>query len=478
VQAFKQWPIYFIGRILPAAIAFFGIALYTRLLDPSSYGTYVLLLSTTLLIGTTCFAWLRIAALRMMATIGKGEEPDYAATIVAAFIASSLVVAATVIVTLHVSHLQVSPRTSALTALAAIASGWFELNVTVAQSRLKLGTYSTLQAARAIGILGGSLVLIHAGLKVDALLGGFIIGNSVGFAALASWKSLFVGRVRREVFHRMFRFGWPSSASSLSALSGTFQQFALQAFGGVSVLGVFGAVNNFAGQTIGLLIGTASLAGQPLAFRARDRGVPGELEDQLRNNARLVFGVGVGATAGLIALAQPLADLFLGPKFRVDAGPLIVVFALATLIGGMRASYFEQGFEIMLKTRPIAILTALRVAAYIGLSVALIPRFGSLGAAFASLISEAALLVVTVFWTRNLIHMPIPLVSFAKMTGAAFIMAGCIQFVPGRDHLLGVVLAVLIGIAVYAASFALLYLRQVRTLVRTPRAFLSVVSGS
>ena len=42
MQVFKQWPIYLIGRILPAAIGFFGIALYTRLLDPASFGIYAL----------------------------------------------------------------------------------------------------------------------------------------------------------------------------------------------------------------------------------------------------------------------------------------------------------------------------------------------------------------------------------------------------------------------------------------------------
>jgi O-antigen/teichoic acid export membrane protein len=456
---------YFIGRILPAAIAFFGIALYTRFLDPVSFGTYALLLSTSFLVGTTCFSWLRVAALRMMGTVVASDEADYAATIAASFAGMAVLVSIILVVSLHFYHLQLSATTIALTVAGAVMSGWFELNVSIAQARLKLTRYSVLQSARAIANLAAALGLIHIGWKVDALLGGFIVGNCVSLFALASWRSALRGASRSAIFHKLFRFGWPSSASSLSALSGTFQRFSLQFFGGAGVLGIFAAVSDFANQTIGLLIGTAALAGQPLAFRARDSGSPGELEDQLRNNARLIYAIGVGSTAGLIALAQPLANVYFGPKFRVDAGPLIVVFAIATLLGGIRASYFEQGFEIMLKTRPIAILTALRICFYIGLSILLIPRIGSMGAAYSSLVSEASLLIVTMVWSRSLLHMPVPIMSFAKMTAAALFMALCIQLVPGRETIGGVVLAVAVGIAAYTTSFGLLYWREVRRLL-------------
>ena len=467
MHVYKQWPLYFIGRILPAAIAFFGIALYTRFLDPTTFGTYALLLSTSFLVGTTGFSWLRVATLRMMGTLPEADEPDYAATICVAFGAMALLVTIAITMLLPFYHMRITPFTMLLTAVCAVTSGWFELNVSIAQSRLQLARYGLLQSARAIGSLSVALFLIHAGLKVEALLGGFILGNCVSIAALGTWRPMFRGHFRRHIFARLFLFGWPSSAASLSSLSGTFQRFTLQFFGGTAVLGIFAAVGDFASQTIGLLIGTAALAGQPLAFRARDSGEPGQLDEQLRNNARLVFAVGAGASAGLIALAQPLANVYFGEKFRVDAGPLIVVFAVATLLGGLRASYFEQGFEIALKTRPIAILTALRVAIYIALSVVLIPRMGALGAAYASLVTEAVLLGVTIVWARSLVDMPIPAMSFLKMAVAALVMAGCIRLVPGREHLFGLVAASVVGIVVYAGCFVLLYFAKVRELWRS-----------
>ena len=70
MHMFKQWLAYAAGRILPAAVGFGAIALYTRLLDPASFGAYALLLSTSFLVGMVAYSWLRVASLRMMASVG------------------------------------------------------------------------------------------------------------------------------------------------------------------------------------------------------------------------------------------------------------------------------------------------------------------------------------------------------------------------------------------------------------------------
>lgn len=466
MAVFKQWPIYFIGRILPAGIAFFGIALYTRFLDPGTFGIYALLLSTSFLVGTTCFAWLRVATLRMSGTIDPAEEPDYAATILAAFVCMSLLTAAVIIGLIRITQPHVSWAAVLLTAGTAIASGWFELNITACQSRLQLIAYSALQAARAGATLIGSLLLIFAGFKVNALLGGFIIGNLFGFGAIGVWKPALRGRVHRAMVVRLWRFGWPSSVVSLSSFSVTLQNFLLQSAVGSAALGVFAVATSFATQSVALLMGTAALAGQPLAFRARDSGTHVQLMNQLRSNARLVFAIGFGATAGLIALAGPLVNVYLGPRFRADGVMLVIISALAVFIAGMRTAYFEQAFEIAFHTRPIAVVQTFRVVINVALAVTLIHFYGVLGAVVAFLATEVLVLALTIVWSRRHLRMPIPLVSFAKVVAASVAMIAVVQLVPGRDHLVGLVLAVIVGVAVYALSFGLLYLRTLTNLVR------------
>jgi O-antigen/teichoic acid export membrane protein len=469
MQIFKQWPLYLIGRILPAAITFGAIGLYTRLVDPASFGTYALLLSTSILFGMTGFAWLRVATIRMMATVSKDEVADFTATIALSFLGVSVVASLAIFLVLHLYNPALPFSLVILTAAVMVASNWFELNVSLAQARMQLRAYGALQGARAIATLGASLLLIFGGLKAAALLGGFAIGNCTGFGMLGAWMPGFRGSFRRDIFARLFRFGWPSSAASVSFSVFTAQRYLLGIFGGSAAVGLFAVANDFSMQTVGLLMGTVTIAGQPLAFRARDLGKKEQLYDQLRNNARLLFAVGLAASAGLIALAGPIAHVFFGPKFRAGAEPVIAIAALATLVSSLRSCYFEQAFEIALKTRPIAILTAVRIALTIVPSVVLIQRYGAIGAASAVLIGESVAIAGSVVWARRLIRMPIPLQSFGKVAAATVAMICAIQVIPNRSSPLGLALAVIVGLVTYGGACALIYLRQIRTVMRLPR---------
>jgi O-antigen/teichoic acid export membrane protein len=469
MQIFKQWPVYFIGRILPALIAFGGVALYTRLLDPTSFGTYALLLSTSFLFGMTGFSWLRVATIRMMATVSAEDTPDFTATIAMAFAGTSVVVAAAILVTLHVYNPSLPLPLLLLTAAAAVASNWFELNIALTQARMQLIAFGVLQGARAVIVLGSSVLLILAGLKAGALMAGFALGNCVAFGMLPGWMPGTRGKVRREILVRLFRFGWPSSATSLSYSVVTTQRYLLGIVGGSGAVGLFAVANDFATQTIGLLMGTVTIAGQPLAFRARDLGAKDQLHAQLRNNARLLFAVGFAATAGIIALAGPITHTFFGPKFRTGAEPVVIISSLAILMSSLRSSYFEQAFEIALKTRPIAILTGIRMAVTLALSFFLIPAHGAVGAAYSVLIAESAALVVSALWSRRMIRMPLPLMSFARVILATIAMVGAIQLIPHRTSFVGLAIAISVGIITYFGACGLIYFRQIREMIQIPR---------
>jgi O-antigen/teichoic acid export membrane protein len=464
LQVFKQWPIYFVGRVFPAVISFGGIALYTRLLDPASFGTYALCLSTAFFVGMTGFSWLRVAALRMMASVQETEEADYAATMGVSFVATAVLVAGALILGLRLGYGQLSWSSVLLTAACAVASGWFELNVTVVQARLKLISYGVLQAARATTALLATLLLIHLGFKTNALLAGFALGNCAAFGALAIWQPALRGAFSKTIFKRLFRFGWPSSGAALASFSGTFQRYALESTAGGAAVGIFAAASDFAQQTVGLLIGTATLAGQPLAFRARDLSTHDDLSGQLRNNARLVFGVGLASAAGLIVLAGPISHIYFGPKFRMDAGTILALSAVVMFVSGFRASYFDQAFEIALRTKPLAFLYFARNALVVLLSLWFIPHMGAVGAVLATLSTEIVAIVVSICWAARLVRMPVPFGGFAKITVATAAMVGVVELMPGRYSPLGLGAAVFAGVLAYGASLAFMHVRQVRAL--------------
>jgi O-antigen/teichoic acid export membrane protein len=462
VQAYRHWPIYFIARILPAAIAFAGIAIYTRLLDPASFGIYALLLSTAFGIGMIGFSWIRVASLRFAATIAPADEPDLLVTIGLAFAATSLVVSAVILLVVRIADSNVAWPLALLTAACAVASAWFELNVTMLQARLNVLGVGLLQLARVLGMLVVSIALIFAGLKAAALLVGFIAGNLSALGAILIWKSALRGRPDRSLLRRFFHFGWPSSASSVSYLSMTFQRYALEIVGGSAAVGIYAAATDFSQQTVGLLMGTATLAGQPLAFRARDLGAKVELADQMRNNARLIFAIGFPAAAGLIALSGPISTIYLGSRFHVNAGALMALAAASIFLSGLRNGYFEQAFEITFKTRAVALNSFARVALTVAFSLWLIPRDGAIGAAIAVLLAELIGLLMSVVWARKLMHVPIPTRTWFKTAAATAVMVASLFLVPLHATFLGLGLAIVGGTLVYAAATAALHVRGLR----------------
>ena len=54
----RHFSIYLVAYILPAAVGFFAVTAYTRLLTPAEYGVYVVGISLAGILGAIFFAWM------------------------------------------------------------------------------------------------------------------------------------------------------------------------------------------------------------------------------------------------------------------------------------------------------------------------------------------------------------------------------------------------------------------------------------
>lgn len=408
------------GRALPAAVGLGSVAIYTRLLDPGSVGAYALLLSASLLANGIGFAWLRNAALRVVSGEDDGElRPNVAATILIAFCTTSLVLGALEGLTLHVLRPSLPILPLCLAIGAAWASGWYDLNQALMQARLRLVSWGALNLSRALTALVVSVSCIELGLKSDALLIGFIAGNSAAFAFASGWAPGLRGRFDRRLFARMSRFGWPLGLKAgLEQIAPTVQRYIVNASVGMGAVGVFVVANDFTAQVINSILGSVNLAGVTLAFRARDVGGEVELKRQLEQNARIIFGIAAPLAFGIVVLAKPLASVVFGPQFQHGAETVIVIIGISSFVGYLRVYYFDLAFELAMNTVPQPIISMIGTAVMIGTSVLLIPHFGANGAALSALAATVAAFVLSATWGRRITRLPIPVGSWMK-TGLA-----------------------------------------------------------
>lgn len=88
----RHFSIYLVAYILPAAVGFFAVTAYTRLLTPAEYGVYVVGISLAGILGAIFFAWIKLSVSRYQA---MSAEVDFRGTAMVAFALTVAVLCAT-----------------------------------------------------------------------------------------------------------------------------------------------------------------------------------------------------------------------------------------------------------------------------------------------------------------------------------------------------------------------------------------------
>ncbi len=164
------------------------------------------------------------------------------------------------------------------------------------------------------------------------------------------------------------------------------------------------------------------------AAAAGDTGAT--LERTLRSQAFLVLPVSAG---GWLTAGPLLARLF-GPGFSAGAWTLQWLL-LVTVLTGVGSAFGNTLFALrkhLLYLLPLGLATLLNL----GLTLALIPSYGSAGAAFATAASLAAALPLSVVFLARLGWTVSPARVFGRPLLAAAAVAGAVLLVGGRGDVL------------------------------------------
>jgi len=201
----------------------------------------------------------------------------------------------------------------------------------------------------------------------------------------------------------------------------------------------------FALLTINVLMGAALL---PLKSRARDRSpaVYGEMIGRLSYaTAAAMLPIALGGTL----LAGPIVRLLFGEKFGDAALPLAILSWAALILPiGENLRRVLWAFDLAARDARALAISALVLLIS---CLVLVPRFGAVGAAAATLIAETTILAISVAEVRRLVA-PFPLVRpIRPLLVSAIAMSAAVW--PARG--LGLTVAIPLGAAVYIGTLAL-----------------------
>ncbi len=448
---------YLPANALQGLVGFLAILVFTRLLSPADFGRYALAFSVMTLAHTIAFTWLEAAMARFWAAqADERSRADHFATLYGAFawLAAAFVPACAV-------GLWLWPAGAPLK--WALAAG---LSAVLARSLVRLAQ----ERRRAAGEVGASarLDMIQSG-------GGFLAG--AGFAALglgggapllglaaaamvclpftlpAELKQAPRGRMDWKRLKAYAAYGFPVSAAMIMALVlATGDRFLIAWFLDEASVGAYHAAYSLSNRTLDVMFLWLGAAGAPALVMALERGGREAMTAAAREQFSTILLVTLPAAAGLALVARPLAEVMVGEGLRDAAAQVTPWIALAALFAGLTTHYLLQAFTLGQRTKLLLAASAVPVVAGLALNIVLIPRFGLVGAAWATTATYA--LGAATYWAlgRRVMPLPIPLGVLARTLLAVGVMALAVMAVPAWGGLAELTAKAVVGALVYAAA--------------------------
>ena len=460
---------YLPANIVQGVVGFLAIILFTRLLSPEDFGRYALAFSVMTLAHVAVFSWLEAAMARFWAAQTPGAAEGHFASLYRT--AFGLSIGYVGVAGLAIWLLPADPLFK-LALAAGLAGAPARCLVKLAQERFRaegeVGRSARLDMAVTAGglAIGVGFALAGAGGAAPLLGLGLAPLAALPFVLPGELKQARGGAFEATRVREYAQYGYPIAVSlALTVVLSSTDRFVLEAHLGEAAVGAYHASYSIANRTLDVLFLWLGTAGQPALVMALERGGMDRLKIAAREQLSTFLLVGLPAAAGVALVARPLAEVLIGEDLRAAAAGVTPWIALSALLFGLTAYYFGQAFTLGKKTRRLLLAMAIPAGMNVVLNLILVPRFGLMGAAWATAASFGLGMVATMLIGRRVIPLPIPWESLARCGVATAIMALVVSRLPAIGGLPELMLDAGVGGTVYAAAALALNAAGVRDLV-------------
>ncbi|HXE44390.1 MAG TPA: flippase [Conexibacter sp.] len=436
-------------RLVTMPIGALTVPLTARALSPDGFGVW-----TAASAYTGIFAVLTDLGLTTVAMQRMAAEPEREAQWLGALAGMRLllslialvVCAACVPIFLHTGH-----ATAWILTLTILSTGGSAL-MSVFNSRLRSGLALSFSVVQSFLWLGVTIAFFVVGASVNAFAAAYIIVLAIvcTLQVAATYRYAHIDwRGGRALWKPLMKVAVPLGiASILITIYYQIDQVLLLQLSSTHEVGIYGAGYRFLSPL--LLLPAAVMSSFFPVLSAVHKHDPDRVRRLVQRAAELLMMISLPVLATTIALAHPIVHVMFGRGYARTADVLpVLMIAFVSICFGSLAGFLAPLLNLNWR---LAIYSAIGAAANIGLNVWLIPKYGALGSAWVTVVTEVltmSLMLGTALFTLRLRVMPWRLLATAlvaaTMTGAMALAAP-----------LGLVPAALIGGIVYVAGlFAL-----------------------
>lgn len=444
-------------NLLQAVVAIAAVWVLTRILDPQQYGLYAMAFAGIQMAQGLAFGWLNGGLLRFYAPAKKEGRLDlHLATGYGAFaLLAGLIAIAAAIAIPTLAPLDARPLLWAALA-ALIARSLMLMNLDLHRASCRPGRYSALDGLQLIlGLgLGAGLAFAGAGLAAEIVWGLALANGACALADMAASRRSWVGaRVSWAHVRLLATYGLPLSLATLLGLVVTLSdRLIIGWILGPDSAGPYAVAFALAERPVGIVFGWLGMAFLPAAIAALERDGPASAQAVLRQGFDSFMMLGIPAAMGVAMIAEPLAAVLAGPAFRHQVAEIIPWIAAASFLNGLMVHFAAHAFLLGGRTSPLSATIAVAALLSIGFNLVLLPVLGVKGAAISALIANGLGLWLRLAWARRVFAVPLPLGPVLRSAAASLIMAMTVYALDASGTWSGLVLAIVVGAAVYGLA--------------------------
>lgn len=465
---FKRAALYFLAKLFPAIISLLVIMTYTRILSPSDYGVY----SLTLILGITIFSvmgnWVVISLGRYLPSSSKEEEVKLLSTSLTILSLISILV---VVVFYILGHYKEKIGISVVypfVGLIFFGAAIKELGLKTSNSKGFHKKYATILLSSNLILLGVGFSLWKIGLGVNGLLIGAILGMCItvfyvkNFFNEVTWKSWDSVSVRK-----MVKYGLPLSFLYLFGVIISFSdRFFIDFLKSGEEAGIYSAAYDLTQYFLGIIGAIVHLAVFPTLVKVFEEKGSKQAKVELEKSFKLLIFFIFPAIVGFTCLSSELSQFFLGRAFS-GAEILFPWLALGVGIASLKSYYFDYAFQLAqatwLQVVPVLIAGVINLI----LNYFMIPSFGSLGAAYATLIAYTIYTILSSYIGRRVFEMPsLPYSFILKVAVSSIGMGLLVKEVNFNNLYFAISIKLVVGLFSYALFSSLLNVRIVRDTIK------------
>ncbi|MFA5793504.1 MAG: polysaccharide biosynthesis C-terminal domain-containing protein [Candidatus Brocadiia bacterium] len=456
---------YLPSKIVPLITSFVATAIITRMIKPDDYGLLTLVTATVTFAGTLGFDWIGYSVWRYYDQYKQNDELSlFMGTIINLNILMAGIVGAIIYgMALFYSNDVSFSQLLKIAILLLVTGRIYTFIIFIFQLQrkpFKYSLYSSIVAVLNVVFIG--IFLYYFSARVDNIIYAAVIANGIvsipGIIDLyrklsVKWSS-FSGRIVKQVV----LFGLPQLGTLLGAvLLSLSDRFMINYYSSTADVGIYSAGYKVAEFCLNYAYNFLLLAVMPIIIQTYVKHGEKLVSDKLKMFIGVYLMILIPAAFGTIAVGQDIVKIMMGIEYH---GSYIV---LPWVVGGVFFFGLSQYFTLplQLKERPsiIAILISGAGVLNILLNMVMIPRWGIIGAAAATLIAYFAY-AVTSYWINNkVIRIRIPLDTLIKSLISAVVMYLSVDFGVSKFINLGLIPGLIIkiiwGAIIY---FAVLYI--------------------